>query len=145
MFFMASLSGKNISFFSLDSGKILSVLRCRLEICLSKVCTNPAWARTPENNIAILYFQNCLFFTKFVAELQIYSLYYLLDNTSLFMHTSFSTLSKMLVFNKISVFTSIYTFWASLLSSNPLKRASIPSLVIDTAQSHPLKSWKIGN
>ena len=137
MFFMASLSGKNISFFSLDSGKILSILRCCLEICLSKVCTNPAWARAPRNNIAILYFQNCLFFTNFVAELQIYSLYYLLDNTSLFMHTSFSTL--------ISVFTSIYTFWASLLSSNPLKRASIPSLVIDTAQSHPLKSWKIGN
>ena len=137
MFFMASLSGKNISFFSLDFGKILSILRCCLEICLSKVCTNPAWARAPRNNIAILYFQNCLFFTNFVAELQIYSLYYLLDNTSLFMHTSFSTL--------ISVFTSIYTFWASLLSSNPLKRASLPSLVIDTAQSHPLKSWKIGN
>ena len=40
MFFLASLSGKNI-IFSLDSGKILPILRCCLEICLSKVCTNP--------------------------------------------------------------------------------------------------------
>ena len=41
MFFFASLSGKNISYFSLDSGKILSILRYCLEMHLSKVCTNP--------------------------------------------------------------------------------------------------------
>ena len=40
MFFLASLSGKNI-IFSLDSGKILSILRFCREICLSKVCTYP--------------------------------------------------------------------------------------------------------
>ena len=45
MLLSTSLSGKNMSFLSWDSGKIVSILRYCLEIWLSKVHTNSAQSR----------------------------------------------------------------------------------------------------